>query len=140
MRRADAGAALLEAIVALTVLVTAGTAAVSLASQSAQAVHAAHDREAEMRSASAFLEAVALWTRDDLDRRLGDRPQGSWRLRIDRPAPELYVVVLTDSTGTIEILRTALFRPAPEERRLSGDHSDPSEIFDEPVDVDDDAS
>lgn len=112
------GAVLLEAIVALVILTVAGTSAVVLVSQSADAVRRARMADAEAREASAFLHAVSLWTREDLDRRLGDRPQGEWRLIIQRPSPTLYEVVLTDSAATHEILRTALFRPEPPRREL----------------------
>lgn len=108
-----AGAVLLEAIVALLILSVAGTAAVTLVGQSADAVRRAREADAEVRAAGAFLHAVSLWTHEDLDRRLGDRPQGPWRLRIQRPAPTLYEVVLVDSAGDRELLRTALFRPGP---------------------------
>ena len=66
-----------------------------------------------MRDASALLEAVALWPRADLDRHLGDRPQGAWRMQVDRPTPTLYVIVLADSTNRRELLRTTLYRPQP---------------------------
>jgi type II secretory pathway pseudopilin PulG len=112
VRRRDAGASLLEVIVALTILVTAGTAALAMASQVLHAVERARLVEAEFRAANAFFEAVALWTRDDLDRRLGERRQGAWRLRIDRPTPTLYVAVLRDSLG-YELLRTSFHRPEP---------------------------
>lgn len=105
------GAALLETIVALTILTVAGAAAVVMASESARAIQHAREADAEMRAASAFFDAVALWTREDLDRRLGERPQGPWRLRIDRPIPTLYVVVLRDTIGGAEVLRTSLYRP-----------------------------
>lgn len=106
-----AGAALLEVIVALTVLAVAGIAAVQIAQESMRAVERARAADAELREADAFLEAVALWTRRDLDLRLGSREQGPFRLVVERPARTLYVVTLTDSTGTRELLRTALFRP-----------------------------
>lgn len=112
LRRRD-GAVLLEAIIALVILTVSGVAAVTLVSQSADAVVRARIADAEAREASGFLYAVSLWTREDLDRRLGDRAQGEWRLIIQRPSPSLYEVVLTDSAATHEILRTVLFRPEP---------------------------
>jgi len=105
------GVALLEVLVALTLLTVAGIAAITLAAESAGAVRRAREADDGMRRASAFLDAVALWTRDDLDRRLGDRPQGPWRLRIDRPVPSVYVATLADSGTGAEVLRTALYRP-----------------------------
>ena len=111
MRRiGDAGAVWLEVIVALAILAVAGTAARLMAQESARAAARARDRDDEVRRASAVLDAVALWTRDDLDRRLGERPEGPWFLRVDRPTRRLYVVALRDSAGT-ELLHTALFRP-----------------------------
>lgn len=114
-----AGAILLEAIVALVILAVAGTAAVTLVSQSSDAVRRARIADAEMREASALLHAVALWPREDLDRRLGERPQGRWKLIVQRPTPTLYEVVLADSAVTRELLRTTLFRPEPPEPELA---------------------
>jgi type II secretory pathway pseudopilin PulG len=113
-RRASApraGAVLLEVVVALTILVTAGATLIALASDSTRSVRHAHAADVEMREANAFFEAVALWPRADLDRHLGERAQGRWRMRVDRPTPTLYVVTLTDSASNVELLRTALFRP-----------------------------
>jgi type II secretory pathway pseudopilin PulG len=109
--RGRRGAVLLETMVAVVVLAVAGTTAVTMAAQSADAVRRARAADEEMRAASAFLHAVALWPREDLDRRLGTREQGDWRLRILRPDPTLYEVALTDSTGTRVLLRTSLHRP-----------------------------
>lgn len=109
--RGEEGVALLEVIVGLTVLVLIGFTASVMVVEATEAVHRAARADAEMRAASAFLDAVALWPREDLDRRLGDRRQGPWRLRLDRPTPTLYTAVLSDSTGRSEILRTSLYRP-----------------------------
>jgi type II secretory pathway component PulJ len=113
LARSNTGATLLEVIVALTILTAVASAAVAMANQVSQSVESARSAEAEMRAANAFFEAVALWTRTDLDRRLGEREQGPWRLRIERPAPTLYLLVLSDSAGR-ELLRTSLFRPQPQ--------------------------
>lgn len=107
------GVALLEAIVALTIFATAGIAALTMAAGANRAAASAREADSELREASGFLEAVALWTRNDLDQRLGDRRQGPWILRIERPIPELYVVTLRDSLQTASLLQTSLFRPEP---------------------------
>ncbi|HEU4557051.1 MAG TPA: hypothetical protein VFS20_04350 [Longimicrobium sp.] len=107
--RGKAGAALLEAVVALLILGTACVAASAMAAAFSRTVAAARELDRETREASAFLDAVSLWTRADLDRRLGERRQGAWRMRVDRPVSTLYTVVLADSTG-VELLRTSLFR------------------------------
>jgi hypothetical protein len=105
------GVALLEAIVALTILAFAGIVAVSLTASAASAVHRVRGAEKDMRAANAFLAAVSLWTRSDFDRHLGDRAQGSWLMRVDRPQPTLYVATLSDSASRRELLRTAFYRP-----------------------------
>lgn len=109
--RSEAGAGLLEAIVAVAILAFAGVAAVTAVAESMAAVRRAREADAELRDANAFLEAIALWPREDLDRRLGNRPQGPWRLVIERPLPTLYTVVLTDSASGRILLRTSLYRP-----------------------------
>jgi hypothetical protein len=98
-------------LVALTILAVAGLSVMTAARQVAEAVAAAERADAETRAASAFLDAVALWPRADLDRHLGVRPEGRWRLRVDRPAPTLYTVTLTDTLDARVLLATALFRP-----------------------------
>lgn len=110
--RGERGSALLEVVVATLVLAVSGLAATVSVSEAMRASERARLADEEARRADAFLDAVSLWPREDLDRRLGDRAQGPWRLRIDRPDPELYLVVLMDSTAARhELLRTALFRP-----------------------------
>jgi hypothetical protein len=101
---------LIEAIIALTILTTAALSLVALAAQGSRTIVQARDAETELRRASAFMDVVTLWTRADLDRRLGTRDQGRWKLRIDRPVPTLYEISLLDSTETRELLRTSVYR------------------------------
>jgi type II secretory pathway pseudopilin PulG len=110
-RRPRRGAALLEALVALVILASAGAAVTALAVESGRAVQRAHAAEAELRRADAFFTVVALWPREDLDRHLGDREQGPWRLRVERLRPTIYTISLADSVGARPLLRTALYRP-----------------------------
>lgn len=107
------GAALLEALVALTILAMAGASIVELATESSRALARARATEAELRRANALFNAVALWPREDLDRHLGDRAQGPWRMLVQRPMPTLYTVQLLDSARRREILRTTLYRRLP---------------------------
>ena len=115
MRRASSsrrgGVVLLEALVALVILTTAGAAAVTMAAESAHDVQRIRAADGNLRAASAFLDIVSLWSREDLDRHLGDRAQGAWRMRVDRPTPTLYVTTLSDTATKVELLRTSLYRP-----------------------------
>jgi hypothetical protein len=98
-------------LVALVLVATMAAAVASLASTNADVVERARDADVEMRRASAFLDLVALWPREDLDRHLGDHEQGRWRLRVGHPAAALYTVTLLDSNGRRVLLATALHRP-----------------------------
>lgn len=105
------GMVLLEAIVALTILAIGATTMVALAAASLGAVHRAEVEGDEARRAGALFDAIALWPRADLDRHLGDRPEGPWDLRIDRWSPTLYLVALRDTANSALILSTSLYRP-----------------------------
>ncbi|MGH7621062.1 MAG: hypothetical protein ACREMU_01870 [Gemmatimonadaceae bacterium] len=110
-RDAREGVVLLEAIVALVILASAGATIVTMTAEAASAVHRVRGAEEELRAANEFFGAVSLWSREDLDRHLGDRVQGKWLMRVDRPAPTLYVATLSDTATHRELLRTSLFRP-----------------------------
>jgi type II secretory pathway pseudopilin PulG len=112
-RRKRQGAVLLEALVALVIMASAGAAIAALAVESSQAVQRTRSTEAELRRADAFFAMVALWPREDLDRHLGEHQQGPWRLRVERPSVTVYAITLTDSLGPRPLLRTALYRPEP---------------------------
>ena len=112
-RRVRRGAVLLEAMVALVILASAGITVLSLVAESERAVDRVRNSERELRAANAFFNAVALWSRADLDRHLGDRRQGRWIMRVDRPRPNLYVATLSDSATRATVLRTSLYRPEP---------------------------
>jgi type II secretory pathway pseudopilin PulG len=109
-RRARGGVALLEAIVALTILATAGASAAVLATEVVRVVDRSRSLDRDVARASELLDAVALWTREDLDRHLGDRPQGPWRMRVAHADPVLYDIVIADSTNGVTLVRTTLYR------------------------------
>jgi type II secretory pathway pseudopilin PulG len=112
-RRKRQGAVLLEALVALVILASAGAAVAALAVESGQVVQRTRSAERELRRADGFFASVVLWPREDLDRHLGEREQGPWRLRVERRMPALYTITLTDSLGRRTLLRTVLYRPEP---------------------------
>lgn len=107
------GAVLLEVLVAIVVLATAGAAIAGLAVESNRAVQHAQSTEAELRHAEAFFGMVAIWPREDLNRHLGERVQGPWRLRVERYTATLYTITLSDSLSARTLLRTALYRLEP---------------------------
>jgi type II secretory pathway pseudopilin PulG len=112
------GIGLLEVIAALTILAVAGITLLVMQTESVRAVERSRAAEHQTAAASAFLHAVALWTREDLDRHLGDRSQGPWSMYTERVLPELYRVILSDTTRGRVVLQTELFRPeAPRDRQ-----------------------
>ena len=122
MRRrgsARPGVVLLETLVALAILGVAGASLAALAVGATDAVRRAHRLDDDVRRASAFLDVVALWPREDLDRRLGTRPQGEWLLDVRHVAPALYTVAIADSGDARPLLRTALYRAEPYAAQVS---------------------
>ena len=114
MRLVDrSGVALLEAIVALTIFAVVAATVTLSASTSLRAVGRARDAEREIAEASDFMDAVTLWTRVDLDRRLGSHAQGPWRLAISRPLPTVYLVTLSDDSSARPLITTAVYRSRP---------------------------
>lgn len=105
------GTTLIEVLVALVLVASMAAAVAALAATNANVVARAAAADLELRRASAFLDMVALWPREDLDRHLGDHEQGPWRLRVARPAPTLYTATLLDGSGRRRLLATALYRP-----------------------------
>ena len=108
---------LLEVLVALAILGTAGASLAALATGATDTVRRTRAAERDIASASDFLEAVALWPREDLDRHLGTRPQGEWLLEVRHPVPTLYLVALSEPDASRPLLETALYRPV---RRVPG--------------------
>jgi len=117
MRRRELGTrrglVLLEVIVALSILSVAGVSVVSLAASALSTMARANQADVASQHGNHFFDAVSLWPRADLDRHLGDRLEGPWRLRVERPIPTLYVVSLRDSTTDRILFATSLYRPEP---------------------------
>jgi hypothetical protein len=103
------GASLLEAVTALAILGVFGSAIAMEVWQSLATVQRLHDAEERVLAAGRFLEAVALWPRADLDRHLGNRRNGPWRLTI-LGSGGLYEVAIADSNG-VPLLATTVHRP-----------------------------
>lgn len=106
------GAVLLEVIVAMTIFAIASTTTVARAAQARHVVALARASEDRLNAASAFMDHVVLWSRDDFDRHLGTHPQGIWLLEIEHPASSLYTVVLLDGESHQELLDTVVYREA----------------------------
>ena len=111
--RARRGVALLEAIVAMTILETGGIALVTVTADGARRARQAREHERTFAAADRLLDAASLWSPTELDQRLGARRQGPFTMRIDRTAGAVYLVSISDSTSDAALVETAFFRPAP---------------------------
>src|SRR5256885_1417036 len=107
------GAVLLEAMIAITMIVIAGVGMVTLLGQSVTTAREAHRRDRDVRLASATLERVMLWTRAELDARVGTSRLGCCVLTIDLITPALYRVALLDTATNAVVLETTVYQPPP---------------------------
>ena len=105
------GVALLEVMVGLTVLAIAGVGLLVVLAQASDSIHALDQRDAEARAASAHLDRVALWTRDQLDGRIGSTRLADWTLHVASLTPTMYRVALADTATGALLLETSLYRP-----------------------------
>jgi type II secretory pathway pseudopilin PulG len=109
-RHVRRGMVLLEVIIALTIFMIAGLSAVVWVRQTLLTVDHAQAAVEEMTAASDYLDRIALWPQEDLDRHLGARREGPWVAQIGRLTPTIYEVVIGDSSSAEPLLRTWLYR------------------------------
>jgi hypothetical protein len=106
------GHALLDAILALAIISTAGLTSLSYVSSLLQAEGQAEAREAEFEMAERLLITSVLLTRAELEQRLGVRESNGFLIWVDRPEPELFRVgVSVTSAPATELVVTLLWRP-----------------------------
>lgn len=117
----ERGAALLEVLVAVAILATAGASTIGLLGELTRHLHLAIEREREVMEATRVLTATTLLDRDDLDRRLGDRTVAGFTVNVQRPERALYRIAVRippagDSAFAVspELLVTVVHRPVEE--------------------------
>jgi len=109
--RPTAGIALLDVLVALAILSTAGLALTAVLRQAVQAQGALHASEATMDAADRVLAALTLLGRDDLDHRLGRHEIGEFLSDIQRPERGLYRIALSKASAPERaLLVTVVYR------------------------------
>lgn len=114
MRHAERGAALLEAMVALAILATAGTGLVAALGAALRNETELARYEATVLAADRVLTAMTLLTRNDLDQRLGSHRAGEFVVEVQRPRPTLYRIAVAEARAPeVETLATVVFRPEP---------------------------
>ena len=112
MRIGESGAVLLEAMVAIAILASAGASLVAAIDAGIQSEHQARLRETSLLAAERVLTATALLGRGDLDRRLGRHPIGEFVVEVQRPDPTLYRIAIAEGRAPeVETLVTVVYRP-----------------------------
>ncbi len=110
--RGETGIALLEVLVALVILSTAGVALVGLIGAGLLSERDARARERTMVAEERLIAAMTLLKREDLDRRLGRHPVGEFLVHVERPERTLYRIALAEVRAPeVEDLVTVVYRP-----------------------------
>jgi type II secretory pathway component PulJ len=109
--RAERGIALLEVLVALTLLAWGGVSLLAVLAALTSDLHRRRMVERQIEAADRVLAAAALLDRRDLDRRIGTQPVGGLLLRVQRPEPNLYRLSVADTlSAEVDLLATVVFR------------------------------
>lgn len=108
------GVILLEALVSLALVSTAGLAFAGLVREVQTREERLMDRERRLLEADRVLTAMSLLGRSDLDRRLGHHLTSGFTVEVQRPEPALYRVSVAETDAPeVELLVTIVYRPAP---------------------------
>ncbi len=109
--RNNRGVVLLEVLVAVVVLATAGIGLVELVGSGLRAERDARLRESTLATEERLLAALTLLNRNELDQRIGRRQIGEFIVEIQRPEPTLYrIALLQEQSPQVEDLVTVVYR------------------------------
>jgi len=109
--RNERGVALLEVLVAIVILATAGIALIELVGAGMRAERDARAREATLFTEERLLAALTLLRRHELDQRIGRRVIGEFVVDVQRPESTLYRIALRQHQSSAEDLVTVVYRP-----------------------------
>lgn len=109
--RNNRGVVLLEVLVAVVILATAGIGLVELVGSGLCAERDARLRESTLATEERLLSASTLLNRKELNQRIGRRQIGEFIVDIQRPAPTLYrIALLQELSPQMEDLVTVVYR------------------------------
>lgn len=112
--RNSRGIALLEVLVALVILATAGVSMMELVGAGLRGERDARGRETALATEERLLAALTLLRRTELDQRIGRRTVGEFIVDVQRPEPTLYrIALLEPQSPNVEDLVTVVYRPEP---------------------------
>lgn len=107
--RPRAGVALIEALVAVTLLASAGAGWIALAAQAEHSLAKAMIREESYREASLLLARYSRYTTSELESVAGRRRVNAFEVRLTILQPGLFEVTVVEQ-GSVEVLRTVFYR------------------------------
>ncbi len=109
--RNNRGVVLLEVLVAVVVLATAGIGLVELVGSGLRAERDARRREGTLATEERLLSALTLLNRKELDQRIGRRQIGEFIVDVQRPERTLYrIALLQETSPQVEDLVTVVYR------------------------------
>jgi len=109
--RDERGVVLLEVLVAVVVLATAGIGLVELVGTGLRAERDARLRESRLATEERVLSAMTLLNRKELDQRIGRREIGEFIVDVQRPERTLYrIALLQEQSQQVEDLVTVVYR------------------------------
>ena len=112
--RNERGVVLLEVLVALVILATAGIGLMEAVSAGLRAEHDAQTRETTLATEERLLAALTLLKRGELDQRIGRRQIGEFLVDVQRPERTLYRIALVQAQSPqVEDLVTVVYRAEP---------------------------
>lgn len=108
------GAVLLEVLIALAILGTAGVTAVTFLGAHMEAQRRSFQAETEVVRAERVLAATSLLRREELDMRLGQREVAGFQVLVQRPVETAYAIAVyrpSDEGFLRPLLATVVFHP-----------------------------
>jgi hypothetical protein len=109
--RNERGVVLLEVLVAVVILATAGIGLLELVGAGLLAERDARLRESTLASEERLLSALTLLNRKELDQRVGRRLIGAFIVDVQRPERTLYrIALLQEASPQAEDLVTVVYR------------------------------
>lgn len=113
-RRLPRGSALIEVLVAITLLATAGTALVTLLGQTSRSMRTTLESERLTRRASEELGRIVVLDQTALLSRTGRSHSHGFTLDVDPLGQGLFAIRIAESDTTVVLLRTTAYRPLPD--------------------------
>jgi Tfp pilus assembly protein PilV len=108
------GSALIEVLVAIVILATAGTGLITLLGQTSRAMRTTLESERLVRRASEELDRLDLLDRSSLTAHAGQSRSHGFSLYVQPLGRGLFAVRIAESDTSHSLLTTTLYRPQPD--------------------------